>query len=114
MTGAQSVFVSSLSTSDWVPDPELPAPALMHLLCATDGVQAGLTRIDHADGPISWTPPAREVLLVVEGRARIEVAGGEVLDLGPGDMASLPGDVATMWTVTTPFRELWVLAGAEG
>src|SRR5205823_7351194 len=108
MTGARGVYVSSLSTSDWEADPDLPPPAQMHVLCAADGVEAGLTRVDEADGPISWTPPVREVLLVVEGRARIEVEGGEVLDLGPGDMASLPGGVATTWTLTTPFRELWV------
>ena len=108
MSVAPGVFVSSVSTTDWEKDPELPT--LVHVLCEADGLEAGLTRIDEMDGPISWTPPSREVLLVLEGRARIEIAGAEPLDLGPGDMASLPPGVETTWQVTTPFRELWVLA----
>jgi uncharacterized cupin superfamily protein len=108
-----AVYVSSIGTTQWQADPELPPPALMHVLCAADGVEAGLTRIDESDGPIGWTPPVREVLLVLEGRARIEVQDGEVLDLGPGDMASLPGGVPTTWTLTTPFRELWVFSAAD-
>jgi uncharacterized cupin superfamily protein len=108
VSAAPGVFVSSVSTDDWEKDPEVPG--LMHVLCSADGLEAGLTRIDETDGPISWTPPTREVLLVLEGRARIEIGDAAPLDLGPGDMASLPGGVATTWHLTTPFRELWVLA----
>lgn len=108
MSDAPGVFVSSTSTTDWEKDPELPG--LMHVLCAADGLEAGLTRVDEMDGPISWTPPSREVVLVLEGRARIEIAGADPLDLGPGDMASLPPGVETTWHLTTPFREMWVLA----
>jgi uncharacterized cupin superfamily protein len=109
MTGSPGVFVSNLSTSDWEPDPDVPG--LMHVLCSTGGVEAGLTRVDQVDGPIQWTPPTREVLLVLEGRARIELPGAPALDLGPGDMASLPKGAVTTWYLTTPFREFWVLAG---
>jgi uncharacterized cupin superfamily protein len=109
MTGAQGVYVSRLSTTDWEPDPDVPG--LMHVLCSTGGVEAGLTRIDQVDGPITYAPPAREVLLILEGRARIEMADAPTLDLGPGDMASLPKGATTTWFLTTPFREFWVLAG---
>ncbi len=109
MSVSQGVFASSLSTSEWEPDPDVPG--LMHILCSTGGVEAGLTRVDHSDGPIEWTPPTREVLLVLEGRARIEIRDGDTLDLGPGDMASLPKGAVTTWFLTTPFREFWVLAG---
>ena len=35
------------------------------------------------------------------------------IEVGPGDMASLPGGVPTTWTLTTPFRELWVFSAAD-
>jgi uncharacterized cupin superfamily protein len=40
---------------------------------------------------------------------RIETEGGEI-DLGPGDIASLQPRVATIWHLTTPFKEIWVIA----
>ena len=40
----------------------------------------------------------------------IEIAGGDILDLGVGDLFSLPPGVATTWHVTAPFEEMWVLA----
>jgi uncharacterized cupin superfamily protein len=41
---------------------------------------------------------------------RIEIAGGDTLDLRVGDMFSLPPGIATTWHVTAPFEEMWVLA----
>ena len=48
--------------------------------------------------------------MVIEGSVRIEIDGGGELNLGPGDLFSLPPGVATTWHVTTPFQEMWVLA----
>ena len=103
------VFVSRSSTEDWVPDPEVPG-SQMHELVHADGVFAGLTRFTSVNGPVPWTPTQREVALILEGSVRIEVAGGDTLDLGVGDLFSLPPGVATTWHVTTPFKEIWVLA----
>jgi uncharacterized cupin superfamily protein len=103
------VFVSSVSADGWSPDPDVPGSE-MHELVHADGVWAGLTRFTTIDGPATWTPQQREVIHVLEGQARIHIAGGAVLDLKPGDIASLPAGLETTWHITTPFKELWVLA----
>jgi uncharacterized cupin superfamily protein len=62
--------------------------------------------VDVADvGP--WTLPERETILVLEGTARIEIAGGPTLELLVGDMASLPKGATTTWHLTVPYKELW-------
>jgi uncharacterized cupin superfamily protein len=54
--------------------------------------------------------PQTEILLVLEGAARIEIEDGPTLDLRPGDMAALPKGAVTRWHLTLPFKEMWVLA----
>jgi uncharacterized cupin superfamily protein len=103
------VFVSETATDEWAADPEVPGSDV-HVLVDSDGVQAGLTRFLHADAPVPWTSSAREVFIVLEGSVRIEIEGGVVLELGVGDMASLPKGLATMWHVRAPFKEMWVIA----
>jgi uncharacterized cupin superfamily protein len=103
------MFVSKSSTDDWVPDPDVPG-SHMHELVHADGVWAGLTRFTSVDGPVPWTPEQREVALILEGSVRIEIADGGMLDLGVGDLFSLPPGVETTWHITTPFKEMWVLA----
>ena len=66
---------------------------------------AGLT-----PDPVRWTLPAREAILVLEGRARIEIEGGPTLELKPGAMASLPEGATTTWHLTPDFKEFWVLS----
>jgi uncharacterized cupin superfamily protein len=104
------VFVSKASTDDWKADPDVPG-SQMHELVHADGVWAGFTRFTGVDGPVSWTPEQREVALILEGSVRIDVAGGAPLELGEGDLFSLPPGVSTTWHITTPFKEMWVLAG---
>jgi len=82
----------------------------MHELVHADGLWAGFTRYTTVDGPVRWTPQQREVALILEGSVRIEMAGEDALDLGVGDLFSLPPGVETTWHITTPFREMWVLA----
>ena len=103
------VFVTSATTEDWESDPEVPG-SLVHELVHADGLQAGLSRFTEVDGPVPWTPEKREVAIVLEGSVRIEFADGETLELGVGDLFSLPPGQATTWHVTTPFKEMWVLA----
>ena len=73
-------------------------------------MHAGLSRFTEVDGPVPWTPERREVALILEGSVRIEVADGETLELGVGDLFSLPPYRETTWHITTPFKEMWVLA----
>jgi uncharacterized cupin superfamily protein len=103
------VFVSKASTDEWESDPDVPG-SQMHELVHADGLWAGLTRFTSVNGPVPWTPERREVALILEGSVRIEIAGGDTLDLRIGDVFSLPPGVATTWHVTAPFKEMWVLA----
>jgi len=103
------VFVSSIDPEHWIPDPDVPGSE-MHELVNADGVWAGLTRFLTVDGPQSWSPPRRETIHVLEGEVVIEVADGTTLHLRPGDVASLPAERETIWHITAPFKEFWVLA----
>ena len=103
------VFVANAATDEWVPDPEVPGSG-MHELVHADGLHAGLSRFKDVDGPVPWTPEQREVAIVLEGSVRIEIADGGTLELTVGDLFSLPPGVETTWHITTPFKEMWVLA----
>jgi uncharacterized cupin superfamily protein len=103
------VFVSSVNASEWQSDPEVPGSE-MHELVHSDGVWAGLTRFTAVDGPTRWTPSQRETIHVLEGQVTIEIVGGPTVMLKPGDVASLPAGLETIWHITPPFKELWVLA----
>jgi quercetin dioxygenase-like cupin family protein len=106
------VFVSSTATQDWRADPEVGGGAEEHVLFDNGAMRAGLTRFasDADPEPPPWELEQTEVLLVLEGAARVEIEGGPTLDLKPGDMASLPKGAITRWHLTLPFKELWVLA----
>ena len=99
------VFVSKLDADDWETDPDVDGQA--HVLVAGDDSYVGMTRFETDPGPIEWTMPARESVVVLEGSVRIDVDGGPTLELGVGDMASLPEGANTVWHVTVPYRELW-------
>jgi uncharacterized cupin superfamily protein len=101
-------FVTSADTEDWEADPEVPGTE-MHELVHADGVQAGLSRFTTAGEPLTWTPETREVAFILEGSARIELGDGSSVELGPGDLFSLPPGLETTWHITPPFKEVWVL-----
>lgn len=103
------VFVSRQDTDEWESDPEVPG-SMMHELVHADGVDAGMSRFTEVDGPVTWTPEQREVAIILEGSVRIEIDGGGSLELGVGDLFSLPPGLETTWHVTTPFKEMFVLA----
>jgi quercetin dioxygenase-like cupin family protein len=105
-------FRSVTSTSEWAFDPEVDGQ--IHELCARDGVQAGMSRFEEIPSrPIHYIPPGRETLLVIEGRATVQVNGVTTLELEPGVMASLPPAAVTEWRISAvPFVEFWVLGPA--
>jgi uncharacterized cupin superfamily protein len=103
------VFVAKSSTEEWGSDPDVPG-SQMHELVHADGVWAGLSRFTSVDGPVPWTPEQREVAIILEGSVRIEIEDGGTLELGVGDLFSLPPGLETTWHITTPFKEMWVLA----
>jgi uncharacterized cupin superfamily protein len=99
------VFVSSVVTNEWRPDPEVGGE--MHVLVEDETAYAGMSRFLSDTDLQSWTLPERETVLVLEGAARIEIHGGPTLELKVGDMASLPKGAVTTWHLTAPFREIW-------
>jgi uncharacterized cupin superfamily protein len=103
------VFVSNIDTTDWELDDDPAGES--HLLFDRAGVSAGLQRFPPGGNePVEWTLPAREVIYVLEGEARIEIEGGPTLHLKVGDMASMPKGAKTTWHLTLPYKETWVLA----
>ena len=110
MEPSAGVFTSNVSTDDWSPDPDVPGTE-MHELFHDDHLWVGLTRILTADEPLPWKPDQRETVHVLEGSVRIEFEDRLSLELGPGDVASFPAGLAMTWHVSTPFKELWFLAG---
>ena len=107
------VFVSTIATEEWQADPEIGGGAEEHVLFDTGTMRAGLSRFtkDADQQPPDWALPATQVLLVLEGEARVEIEDGPVLELKVGDMACLPKGAVTTWHLTLPFKEMWVLAG---
>lgn len=103
------VFITNTATDEWKSDPEVPG-SVMHELVHADGLQAGMTRFTEVDGPVPWTPQTREVALILEGSVRIELPDGGTLELEAGHLFSLPPGLETTWHITTPFKEMWVLA----
>jgi hypothetical protein len=103
------VFMSKIEAEEWEFDPEVNGE--IHVLCSGVGVEAGMSRFLEVSGPVSYTPPARETLVVLEGSATVRIADGPALEISVGDLVSLPPGVETVWNVTPPFKEFWVLAG---
>lgn len=99
------VFVSNIATDDWRPDPEVGAE--MHVVVEEETAYAGLSLFRDVAELSRWTLPEREVVLILQGAARIEIEGGPTLELAVGDMASLPKGAVTTWHLTLPFKEMW-------
>ncbi len=49
---------------------------------------------------------------MLQGAVRIEFPEGGDVTLGVGDAFTIPAGMTTTWYVTTPFKEMWVLADA--
>ena len=109
MEAGPGAYSSSTLTESWERDSDPPGE--VHALCADAGFEAGFWRplAGLTPDPVGWTLPGREAILVLEGRARIEIEGGPTLELGPGAMASLPDGAVTTWHLTPDFKEFWVL-----
>ncbi len=52
---------------------------------------------------------ADEVLVVLSGRATIEIEGGPVIEVGPGDLGLLTAGARTTWTIHETLRKVYVL-----
>jgi uncharacterized cupin superfamily protein len=109
MEAARGIHQSHIQAEEWERDQDPPGE--VHVLFAGAEMQAGLWRpvAGVTPDPVSWVLPARESILVLEGRGRIEIEGSATIDLTPGTMASLPKGAETTWHITPDFMEFWVL-----
>jgi len=107
---APGVFTSNIDTREWEADPEVGG--MVHVLAETDRVQAGMSLFDAVpEQPLTYTPPGRETIVVLEGAARIDLKDGPSVTVRAGDIASFPDGVEATWhLLEVPFKEVWVLA----
>jgi len=101
-------YVSRVDSDDYEPDDE--AGGLAHVMFEDGEAAAGLWKPD-PDPAVDYAGlelPARETVVVLKGSVRIEVEDGPTLDLGPGDMASMPAGAVTTWHPSPDFEEVWV------
>jgi len=97
------------------PDPLDPAQVLAGApqTAARELLDAGAVSIglwEHTAGS-STDVEADEVFVVLAGRATIEVEGGRLLDVGPGDVGVLEAGARTRWHVHETLRKVYVLRG---
>jgi uncharacterized cupin superfamily protein len=71
------------------------------------GLEVGVW--EHSVG-VSSDVEADETFVVLRGRARIDVEGGESVDVGPGDVVRLDAGARTTWTVSEPLRKVYLVA----
>jgi uncharacterized cupin superfamily protein len=110
MEVSAGVFTSNIDTDEWEHDSEVGG--LVHVLAETERAQAGMSRFDTVpEQPVTYTPPGRETIVVLQGTARIDLKDGPSVTVRAGDIASFPEGVEATWNfLEVPFKEVWVLA----
>lgn len=106
-----SALSSSIHAESFQPDPELGGE--VHIVREDDDVVAGLYRFGEPVDPFPYAYEQNETIVILEGRVHIALDGGESLDLGPGDMASVVAGSRATWHVETPFKEVFVLSASS-
>jgi uncharacterized cupin superfamily protein len=100
-------YVSRVDSNDFEPDDEVGG--LVHMLFEDGEAMGGLWKpepdVSIYTGVVLH---ARETIVVLAGSVRIEVENGPTLDLGVGDMASMPKGAVTTWHPSPDFKEVWV------
>lgn len=73
-------------------------------------LSGGLWKVTPEEAPEPFDLPIEEdeTIYIVSGHLRIEVQGGDDLDLTAGSMASLSKGATTRWTVLEPTLEFFV------
>jgi uncharacterized cupin superfamily protein len=101
------VYVSRVDRDDYEADDE--DGGLVHVLVEDGAAMAGLWKPDPTPSTYAGLVlPARETIIVLSGTITIEIEDGPTLELGVGDMASMPKGAVTTWHPSPDFREAWV------
>jgi uncharacterized protein len=110
---AHVVHAAALPDADLAESPLAPdqvvsgAPTVRSLaLHDSDDLAVGIWQ--HSAG-VSTDVEADEVFVVLAGRATVEVEGGPVLEVGPGDVGLLPAGAVTRWTIHETLRKVYVV-----
>jgi uncharacterized cupin superfamily protein len=106
---APDIYFSAWADGDWQPDTDPPGE--VRVLIEGDQTEAGFWRPAPGVTPekVAWSPPAREVIVVLSGEASIEIEDGPTLELSAGSAASLPAGARATWRCSPDFVEFWVL-----
>jgi uncharacterized cupin superfamily protein len=106
-------YVVSAQAASLSPDPLDPEQIVSgdpevstHEILQTEQVDIGIW--EHTAG-VSTDVEVDEVFVVLSGRASIEVAGGEPLEVGPGDVGVLEAGAQTRWTVHEDLRNIYII-----
>ena len=101
------VFVSNVATEEWQADPEIGGGAEEHVLFRHRNHATGLSRFkkDADQQPPDWALPYTQVLLVLEGEARVELRMDPSWSCRPATWR-LPEGAVTTWHLTLPFKEM--------
>lgn len=102
------VHVSTTDPNEWVADEDVGGVA--HILFQEGVSTAGLWRSDPSspNRSVEVEIPARETIVVLEGSVRVGIDGTSALDLGPGDMASVPKGSRIAWDPSPDCKVFWV------
>ena len=112
---SRAIVVSSPDQVELTEEPPDPGSVLGGDPRNADGEIARSAAGDLVTGVWSCTPgrltdvEADETFVVLSGRATIEPAGGEPVEVGPGDVCVLVAGTATTWTVHEPLRKVYVI-----
>lgn len=58
----------------------------------------------------AYTFAGNETFSVLEGEVRVELEGGEAVDLTPGDIVTFPKGARSTWIVKSPFKKFFVIS----
>jgi uncharacterized cupin superfamily protein len=101
------VHVGNVDNSEWEKDDDVGG--LVQVLFE-DGATAGGLWAAGPDPHVAkdHVLPARETIVILEGTVRIEIQDGPTLELGRGDVASMPRGATTTWHPSPDFKEVWL------
>lgn len=107
---------STIAPQSWVPFLVGDQPAgEVHWLRVEERphgtLATGIWRIGPEEGAcLPYAVQGSETIQVLEGEAELDVPGGEVIRLGPGDIISLPDGFTATWRTLSPFKKFFVVA----
>ena len=79
-----------------------------HSLVSVPGMSAGI--YENQAGVVRTESTAEETLFVLAGTATIELDTGQLVSVGPGDLAYVPKGHVVTWTFDDVFRIIYVIS----